>query len=68
MAKRMSVSFKERETFLYEHIQKQLDPLYYIKNLVFQDINSNGTQENIKSEKNETSVPVETDDFEIIFE
>lgn len=74
MAKRMSLSFKVREEFLYDYVQEQLDPLYYIKNLILQDMKKNdesfsGMKKEDKSSKVEEKIIESNDsDFEIIFD
>ncbi|WP_154698198.1 hypothetical protein [Clostridium botulinum] len=40
MAKKISVSFKKKEYFIHDYLMKQFDPNYYIKTLIFEDLQS----------------------------
>lgn len=51
MAKKLSISFKEKESYMWEYMQQQLNPAYYIKMLILKDMQEKDVVKNIKIEK-----------------
>ncbi|OSA91003.1 UNVERIFIED_ORG: hypothetical protein B2H93_14695 [Clostridium botulinum] len=41
MAKKISVSFKKKEYFIHSYLMKQFNPNYYIKTLIYEDMQKN---------------------------
>lgn len=50
-----SISFKKREEKLWDHLNKQFDPNYYIKHLIYLDMQHKGI-------KNDTNIELNTHD------